>query len=256
MRRIPRRLPRVRPDRRRRGLCASLEALESRIALSTFNVDSESQLRSALASADSNGSASNTINLTSSITLTDATAGELSVDNTTGQDKTLIIQGTGTTPDQTVLSGSTTLNTGVLKIAGGVSGSVTVIVKNLTITGGQAHGGGGGLLGDSAAQGGGVSITGGKVTLSKVVIQGNNAIGANGKDGAAGADGSGATPPKPGANGTNGAPARGGGIYMRGGTLTLTNTVVQYNVAQGGRGGNGGAGRQGRYQRSERRCRR
>ena len=32
----------------------------------------------------------------------------------------------------------------------------------------------------------------------------------------------------------NGAAARGGGIYMRGGTLTLTNTVVQYNVAQGG----------------------
>ena len=70
-------------------------------------MDSESQLRSALTSADSNGSASNTINLTSSITLTDAAAGELSVDNTTGQDKTLTIQGTGTTPDQTVLSGST-----------------------------------------------------------------------------------------------------------------------------------------------------
>ena len=201
--------------------------------------------RSALATADSNSSVSNTINLTTSITLTDTTAGELSVNNTTGQGKTLIIEGTGTTPEQTLLSGSTTLNTGVLKIGSGVSGSVTVIVQNLTITGGQAHGGGGGILGDSAAQGGGVSITGGKVTLSKVVIQGNNAIGANGNDGAAGANGSGVTPPKPGANGTNGGPRRGGGIYVRGGTLTLTNTVVQYNVAQGGRGGNGGAGGKG-----------
>ncbi len=153
MRRILRRLPGVRPDRRRRSLCACIEVLESRIALSVFNVASESDLRSALATADSNTSASNTINLTSSITLTDAAAGELSVGNTTKLDKTLIIQGTGTTPDQTVLSGSTTLNTGVLKIAGASSGSVTVIVKDLTITGGQAQGGGGGILGDSARAG-------------------------------------------------------------------------------------------------------
>jgi hypothetical protein len=142
MRRITRGLQNARRNRRR-GLCASLKTLESRIALTTYNVATETQLRAALTSADTNTSASNTINLTSSITLTDAVAGELSVSNTTGQDKTLTIDGTGTSPSQTVLSGSTTLNTGVLKIAGGSSGNVTVIISNLTITGGQAHGGGG-----------------------------------------------------------------------------------------------------------------
>ena len=53
-----------------------------------------------------------------------------------------------------------------------------------------------------------MSITGGKATLSRVVIQGNNAIGANGNDGAAGANGTDGTPPQSGGNGINGVAAR------------------------------------------------
>ncbi len=93
-------------------------------------------------------------------------------DNTTGGATTLTIQGTGTTAAQTALSGSPTLNTGVLKIGSGSSASMTVIVNALTITGGVAHGGAGGTLGGCAGQSGGVSIACGKVIVNKVVIQG------------------------------------------------------------------------------------
>ena len=228
----------------RRGLNASFEAPESRIALSMFNVNTETSSCSAMATADSNSSASNTINLTASITLTDTAAGELSVAQRHGARQDSDHRGNGNESRSDAAFGFHDAQHRRAADRSGVSGSVTVIVKDLTITNGQVNGASGSILGDSAAQGGGVSITGGKVTLSKVVIQGNNAIGANGNDGAEGADGSGATPPKPGQMEPS-APPRGGGIYMRGGTLTLTNTVVQYNVAQGGRGGNGGAGGKG-----------
>ena len=87
-----------------------LAGLESRIALSTFNVNTETEIRSAITAADTNGSASNTINLTGSITLTDGTAGELEVTNQTTAAKTLTIEGTGSQPSDTSSSGSPSLN--------------------------------------------------------------------------------------------------------------------------------------------------
>jgi hypothetical protein len=60
-----------------------LDGLESRIVLSTFDVATEAQLRSAITSADANTSSANTINVTASITLTDTTAGQLVIDNGT-----------------------------------------------------------------------------------------------------------------------------------------------------------------------------
>ncbi len=79
---------------RRRSACAalrrdkyrsvSLEGLESRIVLSTFNVATESALRAAITTADSNNSGANTINVAASITLTDTSAGELEIQNGTG----------------------------------------------------------------------------------------------------------------------------------------------------------------------------
>ena len=74
----PRRLPsRGAVRSRRRSHEVFLEFLETRIALSTFNVATESDLRNAIALAESNGSSINTINLTASVTLGDTTAGEL-----------------------------------------------------------------------------------------------------------------------------------------------------------------------------------
>ena len=50
-----------------------LEGLESRVVLSTFNVDTEIALRAAISAADSDSSSANTINVTASITPTDTT---------------------------------------------------------------------------------------------------------------------------------------------------------------------------------------
>jgi hypothetical protein len=50
-----------------------LEGLESRVVLSTFNVDTEIALLAAISAADSNSSSTNTINVTASITPTDTT---------------------------------------------------------------------------------------------------------------------------------------------------------------------------------------
>ena len=60
-------------------------------ALSTFNVSTEADLRAAIASADSNNSSSNTINVTASIDLTDVAAGQMEIQNGTGTAKTLTI---------------------------------------------------------------------------------------------------------------------------------------------------------------------
>ena len=118
MRRTRGRVSGCQSHRRQRSLSALVEGLESRVVSSTFNVSTETQLRSAITSADTNTSASNTINLTASITLTDGSAGELVVNNPTTTAKTLLIEGQKAQPSQTVLSGSASLNTGVLAVAG------------------------------------------------------------------------------------------------------------------------------------------
>ena len=84
--------------RREKHRPLSLEGLESRIVLSTFNVATESDLRAAITTADSNSSDANTINVTASITLTDTSAGELEIQNGTGTAKTLTIEGQGSSP--------------------------------------------------------------------------------------------------------------------------------------------------------------
>ena len=58
------------------------------------------------------------------------------------------------------------------------------------------------------AQGGGLWIGGGEVTLSNVAVTGNRVQGATGINGGTGAAG------KPGAGGQNGGTAQGGGIYL------------------------------------------
>jgi hypothetical protein len=103
--------------------------------------------------------------------------------------------------------------------------------SNLTIEGGVAQDNGsvGVLPGTTASEGGGVLIFGGgHVTFSQVSIQGNQALGANGRYGTL------ASP-----NGTPGHAARGGGLFVYNGAVTLTGSKVTGNAATGGYGGGG-----------------
>ncbi len=79
--------------RRRPSLSPMLEGLEFRIVPAVFNVSSEAALRAAIATADSNNSSANTINVTSPISLSDTSAGELVIENETSNAKTLLIDG-------------------------------------------------------------------------------------------------------------------------------------------------------------------
>ena len=137
--------------RRERYRPLSLEGLESRIVLSTFNVATESAFRAAITTADSNNSGANTINVTASITLTDTSAGELEIQNGTGTAKTLTIEGQGSSPQAAVIAGSSSWNTRIFEIAGAGGAGITVVFKDLEITGGRAHNGGG-LGGDGRAR--------------------------------------------------------------------------------------------------------
>ena len=168
-----------RPAFRPRSLNLLCEALEPRIALSTFNVGTESDLRSAILTAEGNSSSANTINLTASITLSDTSAGALEIPNSAGIAKNLVIEGVSRF---TTISASSSWNTRIIEIAGTATASVTVVFKDLTIKGGRAHDGG--ALGGNAALGGGLLIDGGQVTLSRVTITDNDASGAMGANGA------------------------------------------------------------------------
>lgn len=158
-------------SRRRRSVPAMLERLEARIVPSTFKVATESDLRNAIITADGNSSSTNTINLTTSITLTDTTAGQLVIQNATSTAKTLTIEGQGSSPSATILSGSSSWNTRILEMIGTGTASVTVVFKDLEITHGEMHDGG--ILGGTAALGGGLLIDGGQVTLSHVTLNNN-----------------------------------------------------------------------------------
>src|SRR5262249_30439476 len=99
----------------------------------------------------------------------------------------------------------------------------TVDISSLTITGGLA------------TQGGGLLDNGGTVSLTKVTVTNNQAVGAAGVAGVAGAVGN------PGGGvGGNGGNALGGGLYLSGGSLVLNDDLVSNNIARGGAGGKGG----------------
>jgi hypothetical protein len=111
--------------------------------------------------------------------------------------------------------------------------------------------GGAGGSGGSAA-GGAVYVRTGVVVVENDTFESNQALG--GAGGAGGAGGSGghghAAPGKTGGVGGAGGPggaAFGGGIYLAGGSLTLTAAALQNDSAVGGAGGQGGAGGPGTF---------
>ena len=206
--------------------CLILESLETRTAptVNVFNdVADEVTLRQDIAAADSNQFADNVIELANSVALSETSDSQIVIENATSLAKTLTIEPQG--PASVKIQGSVGWNTRIFEIVGTGSASVTVVFKDLEITGGKAHDGG--VLGGTAALGGGILIDGGQVTLSHASVIGNAVSGGM----AAG----------PGGGGS----AQGGGIYLATGQLTVRNSQVLHNTAAGGNGNDGGNGAPG-----------
>jgi hypothetical protein len=156
---------------------------------------------------------------------------------------------------------------GALLIDGGA-----VALSNMTLTDNIASGAGGAAGGNGArgtqsgktagvdggsgrngsdAAGGAIFLYSGRLTLTNDELVGNLAQGGAGGKGGTGANGStftnsgarvaGLTAGN-GGNGGNGGSASGGGIYVEGGTLTLSGDTFQGNQADGGAAGGGGFG--------------
>ncbi len=107
-----------------------------------------------------------------------------------------------------------------------------VVLENLAIEGGKVQ-----ASSKATAEGGGLLIDDGNVTLINVSVSNNSAQGANGATGTGAKGGSNSGP-----NGGMGTDAYGGGIYLASGTLSLINCNVNNNKAIGGDGGEGGHG--------------
>ena len=159
----------------------------------------------------------------------------------------------GRATDGGIVGGNAALGGGLLIDGGNVALSNVTVNDNaasgaagaagaagLHATGGQPTGGPGGNGGDGGnAQGGGIYLFAGSLTLSNDQIQGNVVQG--GAGGSGGKGGTGAS----GGNGGAGGNAQGGGIYLFAGNLTVSNDQIQGNLAQGGAGGSGGSGGNG-----------
>lgn len=201
-----------------------IEMLEDRTAPAVFDVAAGDSggLIAAIQTADSGLDESNTINLA---------GGVYAVDNqeiSALSSHNLLIAG----PTGGVATISALQNGRVFEI------DANVTFQNVIITDGRATDGGG--VGGTAALGGGMLIKGGNVVLTGASVTGNLVRGADGKTGAAGSH-AGAN----GKPGEDGADAKGGGIYLAGGSLTIRNSVVSGNTARGGQGGAGGTGQNG-----------
>ena len=142
-------------------------------------------------------------------------------------------------PGQTTIAGP---GAGTLAISGNRTSRVfymdsqsTDEIDQLEVT--QGHGPDGasgvstsGYNGSAGANGGGIYMSGGNLTLNSVVISGNTA----GNGGAGGSGNFAST----GNNGMGGGGGSGGGIYVAAGTLTLNGDTLDLNTS--GNGGNGG----------------
>jgi len=133
------------------------------------------------------------------------------------------------------------------------AGTVILTADTLSangVQGGRGGSGGGGGHGESAAVGGhgGNGAPGGNGSAGAPstyfggpgkLTGGNGGNGGNGGFGGAGGDGGNGGI---GNTGGNGGSASGGGVYVAGGTVTLTAVTTSGNVAQGAEGGVGGSG--------------
>jgi hypothetical protein len=212
------------PARRRPARCRlSLEALEDRTLLNSYMAATAADLINDINLANQAGG-TNTITLSaapsSPYTLT---AVDNTTDGTTGlpviaAGDNLTIVGNGDTIGRSTASGTPAFR--LLDVAAGA----TLTLQGLTLTNGLASGSG------VSAQGGAI-YSQGALTLNGVTVQNNTARGA---DGASPVGGNGV--------GGTGGDGPGGAIYVGGGAVTLNNSTLSDNAAQGGRGGDGFVG--------------
>jgi hypothetical protein len=184
-----------------------LDVLEDRLAPATFRVPANrATVTTALADVGRSPDKANTIALAAGV----FQAANVKITVAAGKSLTIVGQGA----DRTFISANQANR--VFEV---VSGKVPF--QDLTITGGNVVGQGGGLL-----------ISAGTVTLHEVVVANNVARGANGAAGSVGDDGFGIP-------GQRGQDAKGGGIYLSSGSLTLYQCTIAGNTARGGQGGDG-----------------
>jgi len=227
----PNRFPTHPRELRLKKRALRLEPLEGRRLLAVFSASNIGSLIADIASANSNGDASNTINLAAGTYTLNAGTGEILIQNSsaTAHNKTLTIVGAGY--DQSIIDGAGV--TRVFELISSPGNATTVVMQHLAINGGWATDAG--HLGGPDALGGGILMNGGNLTLSNVAMGSNAALGAAGDDGAPGVT--------DGGNGADGKNASGGAIYVAAGTLTIkANSYIHDNFAQGGSGGEGAIG--------------
>jgi hypothetical protein len=185
-----------------------LEILEDRTLPSTFTVTNlldsgAGSLRAAVVAANANPGA-DTINFATTGTIA-LTSGELDITDS------LTINGPG-------LNSLTVSGNNISRVFG-LAGNPTVTIADLTVANGWTSG----------SPGAGIYMAGGNLTLDRVAVSGNSAVGVLDVNGYGG-DG------------------LGGGLYVAGGTLSLDQSTVEGNYAIGGAGlddfyaGNGGQG--------------
>jgi hypothetical protein len=189
--------------------------LEERWAPAIFNVPAQMSLAAAITAAEAPGADKvNTINVAPGTYAVTEQLIQLASSSTLS----IIGQGTG------VILQSDGSNR-VLEVKNG-----NVVLQNLAIEGGKVQ-----APAKTNADGGGLLIDAGNVTLINVDVSNNSARGADGAK-STGAQSSNAAP-----NGGSGTEACGGGIYVSSsGTLSLVNCNIEDNRAVGGNGGEGG----------------
>src|SRR5262245_19473962 len=201
-----------------------LELLEDRTVLNSYTAANVADLIADINAANA-AHGSNTITLVANTTFT-LTA----VDNTNTTDgsgnglpviaanNNLTIRGNGDTVARNTAMGTPAFR--LFNVAAGAS----LTLANMTLTNGLAFGGTG-----VHAFGGGI-YSSGSLTLTSVTLWSNSALGGKG---AMDWDQYGGTYISPGGS------AFGGGLYVTGGTATLTDSTVSSNFAQGGAGNSG-----------------
>jgi hypothetical protein len=231
------------PPAARRGARLALEYLEDRTLPSNFTAASVADLIADINAANAAGG-TNTITLVAGATFSLA-----AVDNTTlgatglpviAANDNLTIAGNGDTLERSTASGTPAFR--LLEVANGGA----LALNNLTLQGGWST--------DQSGPGlGGAILNQGALTLNGITVQNNTAQAMDGLLYSGGAGGgiyssgsltlAGCTIRNNLALGgtgvLNGLAAYGGGIYVAGGTASLTNVTLGGNTAQGGNGANG-----------------